>query len=138
MIRGPADCPFYDGIYHGNLIFPKEFPLKPPSIFIFTPNGRFQCNVRLCLTISDYHPETWSPLWTVSAVLTGLLSFLLEKNKDQFIGCLNSSDEEKKKLAKESWSFNLKNQLFCQYFPELVIVSLSHLINYFSLFWTKI
>jgi len=72
--------------------------------------------------MSDYHPETWSPLWTVSAVLTGLLSFMLEENTGNFIGSQHLNDQQKKKLAQDSWSFNLKNPTFCQYFPELAKV----------------
>jgi len=30
------------GYYHGKLVFPKEFPFKPPSIYMITPNGRFK------------------------------------------------------------------------------------------------
>jgi ubiquitin-protein ligase len=30
------------GLYHGKLVFPSEFPFKPPSIYIITPNGRFK------------------------------------------------------------------------------------------------
>ena len=30
---------------------------------MLTPNGRFKTGIRLCLSMSDYHPETWNPLW---------------------------------------------------------------------------
>ena len=53
------------------LIFPAEFPFKPPSIYMTTPSGRFKTNTRLCLSISDYHPDTWNPAWSVSTILTG-------------------------------------------------------------------
>lgn len=43
-----------------------------------TPNGRFETGVRLCLSMSDYHPELWVPAWSVATILTGLLSFMLE------------------------------------------------------------
>lgn len=56
---------FIGGFYHGKLIFPPDFPFKPPSIFMLTPSGRFQTNTRLCLSISDFHPDTWNPAWTV-------------------------------------------------------------------------
>lgn len=36
----------------GTLVFPREFPFKPPSIYMQTPNGRFKTNTRLCLSIS--------------------------------------------------------------------------------------
>lgn len=35
------------GFYHGKLIFPKEYPFRPPRIIMITPNGRFQTNTRL-------------------------------------------------------------------------------------------
>ena len=56
VIRGPPDSSYEGGLYHGKLVFPKEYPMKPPAIYMITPNGKFQVNVRLCLTISDYHP----------------------------------------------------------------------------------
>ena len=28
--------------------------------------------------MSDFHPESWNPLWSVSTILTGLLSFMVE------------------------------------------------------------
>ena len=84
---------------------------------MITPNGRFQCNSRLCLSISDFHPETWKPIWSVSAVLVGLASFMTEDTPTH--GSINSSIKEKQKLASQSGSFNLKNPLFCDLFPDL-------------------
>lgn len=65
------------GYYHGKLIFPKDYPFKPPRIMMMTPNGRFQTNTRLCLSISDFHPDLWNPAWSVATILTGLLSFMV-------------------------------------------------------------
>jgi ubiquitin-protein ligase len=47
------------GKYHGKLIFPASYPFKPPTIMMCTPSGRFKTNTRLCLSMSDFHPETW-------------------------------------------------------------------------------
>ncbi|GIY96846.1 ubiquitin-conjugating enzyme E2 J2 [Caerostris extrusa] len=95
-VIGPEDTPYKGGVYHGKLIFPSEFPFKPPSIYMITPNGRFKCNTRLCLSISDFHPDTWNPAWSVSTILTGLLSFMVEKNPT--LGSIETSDYEKKIL----------------------------------------
>ena len=35
--------------------------------------------LRLCLSISDFHPDTWNPAWSVSTILTGLLSFMVSQ-----------------------------------------------------------
>lgn len=117
-IQGPPESPFYGGYYHGSLIFSKEYPFKPPSIYIFTPNGRFKPNKRLCLSISDYHPDQWNPAWSVSTILTGLLSIMLENTP--LLGSCESTTYEKKKLAINSLEFNLKNETFCELFPDLV------------------
>ena len=36
-----------------------DYPFKPPSLLMVTPNGRFETGQRLCLSMSDFHPETW-------------------------------------------------------------------------------
>ncbi|XP_064460616.1 ubiquitin-conjugating enzyme E2 J2-like [Ornithodoros turicata] len=118
VVRGPEGTPYEDGLYHGKLMFPGEFPFKPPSIFMITPSGRFKCNTRLCLSISDFHPDSWNPAWSVATILTGLLSFMVEKNPT--LGSIDTTDREKRQLAKESLEFNLKDQVFCELFPDLV------------------
>ena len=57
---------------------------------MITPNGRFKTNQKLCLSISDFHPDTWNPAWSVSTILTGLLSFMLESTPTS--GSTESSD----------------------------------------------
>ncbi|XP_052082764.1 ubiquitin-conjugating enzyme E2 J2-like [Mytilus californianus] len=116
IVTGPEKSPYEGGIYHGKLIFPREFPFKPPSIYMITPNGRFKCNTRLCLSISDFHPDTWNPAWSVSTILTGLLSFMLEKSAT--LGSIETSDYTKRQLAAQSGQFNLKDKTFCELFPE--------------------
>ena len=77
VITGTKDTPYEDGYYHGKLKFPPEYPMKPPSVLMMTPNGRFKTNQRLCVSMSDFHPETWNPMWSVSSILTGLYSFMV-------------------------------------------------------------
>ncbi|MBN3281006.1 UB2J2 enzyme, partial [Polyodon spathula] len=118
VVRGPEKTPYEGGYYHGKLIFPREFPFKPPSIYMITPNGRFKCNTRLCLSITDFHPDTWNPAWSVSTILTGLLSFMVEKGPT--LGSIETSDFTKRQLAAQSLAFNAKDKVFCDLFPEVV------------------
>ena len=37
VIKGPADTPYTGGSYHCKLIFPSEYPYKPPAIMMLTP-----------------------------------------------------------------------------------------------------
>ena len=41
-------------------------------------SGRFETGRRLCLSMSDFHPESWVPTWSVATILNGVLSFMLE------------------------------------------------------------
>lgn len=77
VIQGTGGTAYAGGFYHGYLKFPPEYPMKPPSVLMCTPNGRFKTNQRLCLSMSDFHPETWNPMWSVSSILTGLYSFMV-------------------------------------------------------------
>jgi len=117
VVRGPEKSPYDGGHYHGKLVFPSEFPFKPPSIYMITPNGRFKTNTRLCLSISDYHPDTWNPAWSVSTILTGLLSFMLEKSPT--LGSIETTLTEKRYLAEQSAEFNLADKTFCELFADM-------------------
>ena len=35
-IRGPEGTEFEGGFYHGRIILPSEYPMKPPSIILMT------------------------------------------------------------------------------------------------------
>lgn len=118
VITGPPKTPYENGQYHGILRFPLDYPFKPPSISMITPNGRFSCNTRLCLSMSDYHPDTWNPTWSVLTILTGLLSFMTDN--EQTTGSINTTDSVKSKLAAESKKYNTnENTRFATIFPEL-------------------
>ncbi|PAV63681.1 hypothetical protein WR25_07795 [Diploscapter pachys] len=117
VIFGAPNTPYEGGMYHGKLVFPANFPFRPPAIFMMTPSGRFQTNTRLCLSISDYHPDTWNPAWTVSTIITGLLSFM--NDNQPTLGSLTSTDEEKQRFAKLSKAYNLRDSKFCRLFPDI-------------------
>ncbi|CAD5212449.1 unnamed protein product [Bursaphelenchus okinawaensis] len=117
VIFGAPETPYEGGYYHGKLVFPADFPFRPPSIYMITPSGRFQTNQRLCLSISDFHPDTWNPSWTVSTILTGLISFMNENAPT--LGSLNSSAQDRRALAKRSRDFNLSDPVFCSVFEDL-------------------
>ncbi len=36
IIRGPSDTPYEGGIYQGKIVFPFEYPYKPPSMIGFS------------------------------------------------------------------------------------------------------
>lgn len=118
VIEGSEGTPYHGGFYHGKLIFPKEYPLKPPSVIMLTPSGRFKPNRRLCLSMSDFHPESWNPMWSVSTILTGLYSFMVETAPT--LGSIETTTSQKHKYAQDSLDFNVRDSNFVKLFPDLV------------------
>lgn len=68
--------------------------------------------------MSDFHPETWNPLWSVSAVLTGLLSFML--GSEETVGSISTTVTDKRRLARMSHAYNRSDKIFLELFPEFV------------------
>eukprot|EP00747_Dinoflagellata_sp_TGD_P169316 gnl/TRDRNA2_/TRDRNA2_198028_c0_seq1.p1 gnl/TRDRNA2_/TRDRNA2_198028_c0~~gnl/TRDRNA2_/TRDRNA2_198028_c0_seq1.p1 ORF type:complete len:189 (+),score=41.32 gnl/TRDRNA2_/TRDRNA2_198028_c0_seq1:134-700(+) len=119
VLEGPPDTPYDGGWYWGRLRFPKEYPFAPPSILMVTPSGRFETNTRLCLSMSDYHPESWQPAWSLATVLKGLLSFMCEESPTAGAVDPPASSEERRKLASRSLSWNKEQPEFMKAFPEI-------------------
>lgn len=79
--------------------------MKPPSIILLTPNGRFEINKKICLSISGHHPESWQPSWSIRTALLAIIGFMPTESLGA-IGSLDYSAEERKSLAQKShcWS----------------------------------
>ncbi|KAL2465262.1 Ubiquitin-conjugating enzyme E2 32 [Abeliophyllum distichum] len=100
-IRGPQDSEFEGGIYHGRIQLPAEYPFKPPSFMLLTPNGRFETQTKICLSISNHHPEHWQPSWSVRTALVALIAFM-PTNPNGALGSLDYPKEERRSLAIKS------------------------------------
>ncbi|OVA02527.1 Ubiquitin-conjugating enzyme [Macleaya cordata] len=100
-IRGPSDTEFEGGIYHGRIQLPAEYPFQPPAFMLLTPNGRFETQTKICLSISNHHPEHWQPSWSVRTALVALIAFM-PTNPDGALGSLDYKKEERRVLAIKS------------------------------------
>ena len=77
VIFGLADN-FEGGYYFGKVVCPQDYPARPPYIMIMMDNGSFNPNDKICLSITDYHPESWNPAWTVTHIILGCISFWMQ------------------------------------------------------------
>jgi ubiquitin-conjugating enzyme E2 J1 len=126
VLRGPEDTPFAGGMYHGRIILPAQYPYKPPEFMFLCPTGRFEVGKKICLSISQHHPELWQPGWDIRtgeppmlpaprvflrcgvldflgalAALTAIQSFMPTAGNGA-IAALDYSDEERRRLADRS------------------------------------
>lgn len=104
LLTGAPNTPYEGGQYWGTLIFPPDYPFAPPAIRMHTPNGRFRPSERLCLSISDFHPKSFNPAWSVSTILIGLMSFM--NGEEMTAGSISGTPSERKVLAAKSRWWN--------------------------------
>lgn len=106
LVHGPKETPFEGGQYVVSLLLPKDYPMKPPRVQVKTPNGRFEINTDICASFTSYHPETWSPIHNFCTILRSFVSFMTDTDSQPFIGRLDASDGDKRRMAAESLSYN--------------------------------
>ncbi|OJJ97155.1 hypothetical protein ASPACDRAFT_9009, partial [Aspergillus aculeatus ATCC 16872] len=94
----PAPSPYSEGIYHGRIVLPPTYPLRPPSFRFLTPSGRFEVNREICLSISGHHEETWQPAWGIRTALIALRSFMDGDARGQ-VGGLDVGEEVRRRYA---------------------------------------
>lgn len=96
------------GEYILRIKLPDEYPFKPPVISCMTPNGRFQPESSICLNISHFHSETWSPLLNLEKIILSVISVFYDVSIIGIGGIVTDSDT-KKKLALQSKDYNQKH-----------------------------
>lgn len=100
-IRGAYETEFERGIYHGRILMPADYPFKPPAFVMLTPSGRFETGVKICLSISSHHPESWQPSWSVRSALIALVAFMQTPGNGA-VGSLDHSPSIRRQMAAEA------------------------------------
>ncbi|KAJ3994883.1 UBC-like protein [Lentinula boryana] len=99
-IRGPAGTEFEGGLYHLRILLPAEYPFRPPSLMVLTPNGRFELNTKICISFTNYHEELWQPAWGVRTAILGIQGFFpLRGQAAVGVGSIEYPSAERKRLA---------------------------------------
>ena len=57
-------------------------------------------------------------MWSVSTILTGLYSFMVESGPT--LGSIDTTTSKKREFARKSLDFNMRDPMFCRLFPEYV------------------
>jgi len=75
ILHGPEDSPFKSGEYHGDILFPSDFPYSSPKIRFNTYNGRLLRGANITI-IED---KWWNASMSVRDVLIELLSIFYNR-----------------------------------------------------------
>ncbi|CAD8191850.1 unnamed protein product [Paramecium octaurelia] len=118
-IRGPEDSDYQEGIYHGKIELPVDYPIKPPNIYFLTPNGRFEVKTKICLSITKFHPENWNPSWTIRTMIEGIIQHF--HVSDFAVGSIKYTSTQIKSLAQAShtWECDLCGPISKQIAPKI-------------------
>lgn len=99
-VMGPPNSEFDGGIYHGRVLLPKDYPGSPPRVQVLTPSGRFIPGHDICLSASNYHPESWTPKWTILSLVDALRLHMVTQANE--IGGTAATPTERRKYARAS------------------------------------
>jgi len=105
LIYGQYDTEYKGGQYIGKIILSKNYPFSPPDFVFLTPNGRFEVNRKICLSITGFHSDEWNPTITISGMLVQLYT-VFEKDIDVGLGHIKRTKNERSDLANKSVEFN--------------------------------
>lgn len=104
-IIGPTETPYEGGIFKLKILFPADYPFKPPKITFETPiyHPNINSNGGICL---DILKDQWSPALNITKVLLSICSLLDEPNPDdplmpEIAQLFKSNKPEFTRLARE-------------------------------------
>ena len=104
-IIGPTETPYEGGMFNLKILFPADYPFKPPKITfetrIYHPN--INSNGGICL---DILKDQWSPALSITKVLLSICSLLSDPNPDDplapdIANLYKSNKEEFNRVARE-------------------------------------
>jgi len=94
LIIGPADTLFEGGFFKCHLIFPKEYPQRPPKMKVISDiwHPNIEKNGDVCISILhepgddrwgyEKASERWLPVHTVETILVSVISMLADPNDE--------------------------------------------------------
>ena len=117
LFKGEDDSPYKGGLYMGGIVFPNAYPHQAPKVYMITPNGRFNLSLKgICMSFTNWHPESWNPALGVRTILMGLISFFYEDGTTA--GSIRTTNAGKQEFAQKSVEFNRNHKDYMELFQE--------------------
>jgi ubiquitin-conjugating enzyme E2 D/E len=107
-INGPDEMPYTNSVFELDIVFPSDYPFKPPHIHFMTkmfhPNIQSQ-DGNICLDTLSYN---WSPGLGMGQVLLMIISLLTDPNVDD---PLNGEAANMKKQNPEQYNRKVRDMV---------------------------
>lgn len=103
------DTPYKGGEYIAKFIAPENFPYDPPKFEFLTPNGLYDADgkMRPCVSIGEYHKGDYPSVLGMHEFPMQILGTLISWDTlGHGISVVNTTEDEKQKLADQSAEFN--------------------------------
>ena len=80
-IMGPSNSPYQGGVFYLNIVFPQNYPFKPPKVTFITKvyHPNINSSGGICL---DVLKDQWSPALTIDKILLSICSLLTNPNPE--------------------------------------------------------
>jgi len=121
------DYPYNNLYLFGKLKLSEKYPYAPSDFIVFTENGRFEIEKKICTNSSSYHQESFNVTYNIRNLLISLYSFIYEESSG--IGSINCSDEKRFEYSNKSLEFNKNIKLFNELFLERISEFNKKIIN---------
>lgn len=112
-IFGPEDTPYHGGVFNLSILFPPDYPFKPPKIKFITKilHPNINSNGNICLDILQ--GRQWSPALTISKVLLSISSLLSDPNPDDplDVRLANIYNEDREKFFEMARAYTFKEAI---------------------------
>jgi ubiquitin-protein ligase len=100
-------APPLDGEYLFRVTAPPGFPQKPPEFTALTPNGVFEINGPLCISIGKYHPQNYAQALGMDGFMRNAAMCLATFDSEiHGIGVTILPAAEQQRLANRSLAYN--------------------------------
>ena len=110
ILKGPSGSIYENGEYLCKLVHSSDYPLKAPDYYVYTPNGRFEIDKKICLSNSAFHQKDWAPgAWNLLSLLNGFFSIWISEIEEDRLGIShikNINEDNVKMLATKSKNWN--------------------------------
>jgi ubiquitin-conjugating enzyme E2 J2 len=101
---------YIGGEYLCKLVAPARFPFEPPEFYFMTPNGVYEPNKKVCISIGEFHKDNYAStmgmLGFATELVSGMIGWRFLHAQGGGIAIIETSVEHKKMLAVKSKEFN--------------------------------